>query len=95
MNFFKKTWLVWFLIIPIIFLKSNFLKGGLGMALTIIFVYWFIYIPILLIVGLVLNIRKNSLKNFPVSKDWKFWLWLIPLVIDFAVLIYILIFNSL
>lgn len=93
MKFFQKTWLIWFLIIPFIILMFiSYPNHLLSMKseFTLAFVYLFVYIPALFIVGLILNIRKNMLKKQQISKDWKFWAWLIPSIIGIIVILYMI-----
>ncbi len=89
-NFFKKTWLLWFIIIPygLLFLAGDLRVIGYSML------YFFIYFPLLLIVALILNIKKNLSKNLLFYKDWKFWTLSIPILFFISSLIYIIIFNS-
>jgi hypothetical protein len=83
-NFMKNSWAIWAIIIPIIILNIKaiqrlYIKDGLEI-IAYSFVFWFLYVPIICFIGLILNIKKNKKNKTPLIEDWKFWLWVVPSV---------------
>ena len=97
-NYFKKFW--WVIYLVFAFLFAVLYPVTLGRAWNDEFgfggmvLFWFIIAPLFFIIGLILNIIKHNQNQQSVFSDWKFWAWLIPLIIGLVILIYILAHNS-
>jgi hypothetical protein len=79
MEIYKKWWF-WYLIAFLILMVIYKISSGdpssslIGFFLTIL-------IPAFVIISLILNIIKNKKNKVKIVSDWRFWIWVIILLI--------------
>jgi len=91
-EFMENSWAIWAILIGY---GSLFFLMPTGLEMGVAGDFMFLYLPTIFVIGLVLNIKKNKKNKTKFYKDWKFWLWCIPLIFLIGFCTYVCLFNYL
>jgi len=95
MSNFKKYWWVWYWIIALIVsIILNFISNSdqdFGILFPTALFMTIFSLPLFLIIGLILSIKKIKSKQLILSKQKSFWVWLILTIISISFTLFVFI----